>query len=175
MPLALSCWTGSHETWISKAVIAVALMLSGPAVGSVKSQWEVSMAIHATNIMMYTVSWYYTKWQICSLFIVSDFIIGSWLWSVSSELCLPSSGDRQILQLETAAFHTRTLHSHHNKGSPLCCLILLILNQEAPAKSCSICAAEPKEVCCYISWLWHLCIFFHRVFTSSKHVPADCL
>lgn len=34
MPLALSCWTGSHETWMSKAVSAVALMLDGPTVGS---------------------------------------------------------------------------------------------------------------------------------------------
>ncbi|TNN88238.1 hypothetical protein EYF80_001454 [Liparis tanakae] len=38
MPLALSCWTGSHDTWISKAVSAVALMFDGPTVGSVWSR-----------------------------------------------------------------------------------------------------------------------------------------
>lgn len=38
MPLALSCCTGSHDTRISEAVSTVALMLRGPAVGSVESQ-----------------------------------------------------------------------------------------------------------------------------------------
>lgn len=41
MPLALSCWTGSHVTWISKADSAVALMLEGPTVGSLRSQSEI--------------------------------------------------------------------------------------------------------------------------------------
>lgn len=48
IPLALSCWTGSHETWISKAVSAVAFKFDGPTVGSVGSQWEAEKLQHAT-------------------------------------------------------------------------------------------------------------------------------
>lgn len=50
MPLALSCWTGSHETWISNAVIAVALMLDGPTFGSVRRQTETRRSDYAYSV-----------------------------------------------------------------------------------------------------------------------------
>lgn len=57
MPLVLSCWTASHETWISKAVSAVALMLDGPTVGSVRRQTEIRRSEHAqiTEVSLRTV------------------------------------------------------------------------------------------------------------------------
>ena len=59
MPFALSCWTGSHETWISKAVIAVALMFDGPTVGSVRRKSEVKRSEYATyNSHFLGIQWY---------------------------------------------------------------------------------------------------------------------
>lgn len=68
MPLVLSCCTGSQETWISKADSAVALMLEGPTVGSVRSQPECKRLAMCS---MCTVSHNYILLQCCPLFCCS--------------------------------------------------------------------------------------------------------